>query len=93
MKENRIFWRQQVAWGKPPEKELHGSATNEGEGWKKKAMSNEKAECTKAVEHKDDKFKESTSFPPIYICPLKNILSFISISRKSGRLHYNEKKG
>lgn len=67
MKGNRIFWRRRVAWGKPPEKELHGSVTNEGERWKKKAVSNEKAECTKAVEHKDDKYKEITSFPPIYL--------------------------
>lgn len=58
-------------------------------------MSNEKAECTKAVEHKDDKYKESTSFPQIYLSLKKthNIISFISISQKSGRLYYNGKKG
>lgn len=92
MKGNRIFWRRRVAWGKPPEKELHGSVTNEGERWKKKAVSNEKAECMKAVEHKDDKYKEITSFPPIYLPFKKNILSFISISQKPGRLHYHGKR-
>lgn len=91
MKGNRIFWRRRVAWGKPPEKELHGSVTNEGERWKKKAVSNEKAECTKAVEHKDDKYKEITSFPPIYL-PFKKTFFHLFLSQKPGRLHYHGKK-